>query len=78
MTNYPIGATWRAVTDTGKVGEIRLSSRGTCIERWDWAVRYSDGTIYATEWNPAYRMCREEIPLYNSLTRTRLIFRRIK
>ena len=78
MTNYPIGATWRAVTDTGKVGEIRLSNRGSCVERWDWSVRYADGSVYMTEWNPTYRMCREEIPLYNSLTRTKLIFRRIK
>jgi hypothetical protein len=74
MTNYPIGATWKAIADNGKVGEIRLISRGNYIERWDWIVRYSDGTIDRTDWNPSYRMCREEIPLYNQLTRTRIRF----
>jgi len=78
MTNYPIGATWQAKADNGKVGEIRLSSRGDYIEKWDWIVRLVDGTIYATDWNPSYKLCREEIPLYNSLHRNKIRFRRIK
>ena len=78
MTNYPIGATWRAVTDWGAIGEIKLVSRGESIERWDWIKYYPDGSIHSSEWTPTYRMCRAEIPLYNLRQRVRLIFRRVK
>ena len=78
MTDYPIGATWWAISDNGKRGKIYLAQRGENVEMWCWATFYSDGTVDKNDWNPTYRLCRQEIPLWNNVSKKPLKFKKEK
>lgn len=77
MTEFPIGAMWEADTDNGRIGKIWLEKRGENIEMWIWAVHYIDNSGYRSDWCPSYRMCKNEIPLWNRNGKP-IIFRRVK
>jgi len=63
MTKYPVGATWVARNERGRIGKIWLEKRDQYYEMWWWSV---DGSGYKSDWGTSYRKCKEEIPLYNS------------
>ncbi len=77
ISDYPVGATWIAKTDQGRIGTIELRNRGMCVEMWVWTTFYSDGSVNKSDWNPSYRLCRAEIPMWNTDGK-RVRFRREK
>jgi len=78
ITNYPVGATWQAVSDTGMVGKIWLERRDQGIEMWMWCVYWElDDSGYKSDWCTSYRMCKKEIPLWNHNYKP-LRFKRVK
>lgn len=77
LTRIPVGATWEAKTDTGKIGRIWLEQRTEYLEMWRWCTFWSDGDVNKQDWNPTYKLCREEIPLWNKGNK-KLRFRRVK
>jgi len=66
MSKYPIGATWQAVSDTGKIGKIWLDDRNSIFEIWRWSVIWNDGSGYKFDWSTSYRKCVQEIPLVSA------------
>jgi hypothetical protein len=76
MSNCPIGACWEAIADTGEHGKIWLDRRLGDLEVWRWSTGYGHGGINS-DWNLSYRMCREEIPLWNKNGKS-VIFRKVK
>ena len=77
ISDYPVGATWEAKSESGKIGRIWLERRSRYTEMWMWSDSYSDNGGGTTDWNPSYYMCRNEIPIWNKSGK-KLIFKRIK
>lgn len=77
MTDYPVGAMWIAETDNDRIGKIWLERRSEYLEMWMWSVYYTDNSGYKSDWNPSYRLCKKEIPLWNN-NKKPIRFKRIK
>ena len=62
MSDYPVGATWRAENDHGTTGVIRLRRRSRYFEVWVWSVSYQDGShpFPGSDWGATRRFVREE------------------
>ncbi len=79
-TEYPIGATWRGVDETGMIGEITLADRNETFEVWRWCKKYKDGSMprHFSDWSTNYRSCHQEMNLFNRSTGKAVRLKRIK
>lgn len=79
LSNYPIGAKWRATAENGKIGNIWLAKRDDGFEMWMYSVCFSDGSSRTEDgdWASSYSACRNLIPIWNKSGK-RLVFKRIK
>lgn len=63
MNKYPIGATWEASNEKGRIC-IWLDSRSEFMEVWRWSFEYSDGSRGAGwdfgDWSTSYRGCLKQ------------------
>ena len=69
MSKYPVGAMWRGVEKNPphRIARIWLNRRSddTGYEMWMWDCSYDDGSrpVHWSDWNPSYRMCKNELPI---------------
>lgn len=60
-SNYPVGATWKAVNSSGHYCEIWLQQREGNFETWRFSFHYADGSNsgswHDSDWGTSYRMC---------------------
>jgi hypothetical protein len=79
---YPIGSTWEAKTNSGRIGRIWLETRYDLLNKtyeiWRWSVVWVDGSGYRGDICSSYRACLEEIPMYNGLGNKPVRFKLIK
>lgn len=57
MSDYPVGASWKATNKYGDSVTIYLEERGKSVEKWRWVFTYSDGSTgpYNSDWGTSYR-----------------------
>ena len=80
VSDCPVGATWKATSEDGRIGTIWLSKRDGVFELWICSVCFSDGSsrFGDTDWSTSYASCRKIIPIWNYRNGKRLVFKRIK
>ncbi len=79
-SKYPIGATWEAEDNTGRIGKIYLSSRNEYFEVWNTEVHYADGSSHFgdNDWYMSFAQARKFIPIYLGKDGKPIRFKRIK
>lgn len=63
MKDYPVGATWEAKNERGRI-IIWLDEKKPYLNVWRWQFYYAGGSSPAgfdgEDWEPSYQLCRKE------------------
>ncbi len=76
MSNYPLGATWKANGLNGRAS-IRLEKREVSFEVWRWSYCYPDGSGCRSDWGTSRRMVRDDCPAIRDANGKWVRFKRI-